>query len=280
VQDPAASYDQFGELHGAVAPAVAHNHRANEATPLLARLKTALKSKMRGGSGEVRQGTPGCNAVQHVATNGLHLPKVRRSFSYLDKNKTGTVNREDLRVVFRDIGIALDKKHELALMQAAAPRSARLGSVRCVRACVRASVVVGLSVVGASVGVSVGTAVGCSDGACENARVLGWCAISPRSVSDVSNALVIFERCVLCCSSSTCIRLAKSTSITSFTGSTPKKAPPHTRTPHAHGCAHTRARGSSSLRPPLIHLTLCLAKPSPCLRRAMSHVLSVSRCTS
>jgi len=142
VQDPAASYDQFGELHGAVAPAVAHNHRANEATPLLARLKTALKSKMRGGSGEVRQGTPGCNAVQHVATSGLHLPKVRRSFSYLDKNKTGTVNREDLRVVFRDIGIALDKKHELALMQAAAPRSARLGSARfgaCVRACVRPS---------------------------------------------------------------------------------------------------------------------------------------------
>jgi hypothetical protein len=47
----------------------------------------------------------------------LTLGQVRRSFSYLDKNKTGTLNREDLRHVFRDIGIALDKKHELALMQ-------------------------------------------------------------------------------------------------------------------------------------------------------------------
>ncbi len=54
MHDAAASYDQLGELHGAVAPAVTHDHHGNDATQLLARLKAALKTKLKGGSGEAR----------------------------------------------------------------------------------------------------------------------------------------------------------------------------------------------------------------------------------
>jgi Ca2+-binding EF-hand superfamily protein len=85
-------FDEFGvAVHAAeVQPTVIDDH----AKFLLSRLKQKLKQRLKGGPGEVR-----------------------RTFSYLDKSKTGKVDREDLRHVFHDIGIVLEKKDELALMQ-------------------------------------------------------------------------------------------------------------------------------------------------------------------